>query len=64
MVQIRDPDALISTDALAARLGRGDLRCYDCTTYLEPAPAGSAVPYESLRWSSSRHRATKASSLN
>ena len=46
MVQIRDPDALISTDALAARLGRGDLRCYDCTTYLEPAPAGSPVPYE------------------
>ncbi len=46
MVQIRDPDALISTDALATRLGRGDLRCYDCTTYLEPAPAASAVPYE------------------
>ena len=46
MIRMRDPDALISTDALAARLGRGDLRCYDCTTYLEPAPTGAGVPYK------------------
>src|SRR4029079_18745172 len=42
---MRDPDALISTAALEARLGRGDLRCYDCTTYLEPAEVGAGVPF-------------------
>jgi len=42
---MRDPDALISTDDLAARLGRPDLRVYDCTTYLEPAAPGSDDPY-------------------
>jgi thiosulfate/3-mercaptopyruvate sulfurtransferase len=42
---MRDPNALISTDALARELGRPELRVYDCTTYLEPAPAGSDVPY-------------------
>ena len=45
MVQMRDPDALISTTSLAARLGRADLRCYDCTTYLEPAEPGAGVPF-------------------
>ena len=43
--RMRDPDALISTDDLAARLGRPDLRVYDCTTYLEPTPPGSDDPY-------------------
>jgi thiosulfate/3-mercaptopyruvate sulfurtransferase len=42
---MREPNALISTDALARRLGDSQLRIYDCTTYLEPAPAGSDVPY-------------------
>src|SRR5690349_16518131 len=36
---------LISTAELADILGQGDLRLYDCTTYLEPAPAGRGVPY-------------------
>jgi len=43
--RMRDPDALISTDDLAARLGRPDLRVYDCTTYLEPPAPGSDDPY-------------------
>jgi thiosulfate/3-mercaptopyruvate sulfurtransferase len=43
---MRDPDALISTDALAARLGQPGLRVYDCTTYLEPADPGSDDPYK------------------
>lgn len=42
---MRDPDALISTDALARELGRADLRIYDCTTYLDYQPPGSDVPY-------------------
>jgi thiosulfate/3-mercaptopyruvate sulfurtransferase len=41
---LRDPNALISTEALAA-LGGADLRCYDCTTYLEPAAPGDGVPF-------------------
>ena len=43
--RMRDPDALISTDDLAARLGRPELRVYDCTTYLEPAAPDSDDPY-------------------
>jgi thiosulfate/3-mercaptopyruvate sulfurtransferase len=43
---MRDPDALISTDALAARLGQPGLRVYDCTTYLEPPDPGSDDPYK------------------
>src|SRR5215471_6892310 len=39
------PDALITTEQLAGSLGQPDLRIYDCTTYLEPAPAGSDDPY-------------------
>src|ERR1700739_4791622 len=35
----------ISTAELAGILTQPDLRLYDCTTYLEPAPAGSGVPY-------------------
>ena len=36
---------LISTVELAGILDRPDLRLFDCTTYLEPAPEGSGVPY-------------------
>jgi thiosulfate/3-mercaptopyruvate sulfurtransferase len=43
---MRDPDALISAEVLAAQLGRADLRCYDCTTYLEPADPGAGVPFK------------------
>ena len=43
--RMSDPDALISTDDLAARLGRPELRVYDCTTYLEPPAPGSDDPY-------------------
>jgi thiosulfate/3-mercaptopyruvate sulfurtransferase len=42
---MREPNALISTDALARDLSRGDLRVFDCTTYLEPPPPGSDEPY-------------------
>ena len=35
----------ISTTELAGILDRPDLRLFDCTTYLEPAPEGSDVPY-------------------
>jgi thiosulfate/3-mercaptopyruvate sulfurtransferase len=42
---VNDPNALISTDGLARQLGRDDLRIYDCTTYLDPAPAESEEPY-------------------
>ncbi len=43
---LRDPDALISTDDLAARLNQPGLRVYDCTTYLEPPDPGSDDPYK------------------
>jgi thiosulfate/3-mercaptopyruvate sulfurtransferase len=36
---------LISTADLADILTRPELRLFDCTTYLEPAPPGSGVPY-------------------
>ena len=42
---MREPEALISTEQLAAALGRTDVRIYDCTTYLEPPPPGSDDPY-------------------
>jgi thiosulfate/3-mercaptopyruvate sulfurtransferase len=42
---MRDPRALIDTATLAASLGDPLLRVFDCTTYLEPTPAGSAEPY-------------------
>jgi thiosulfate/3-mercaptopyruvate sulfurtransferase len=38
-------DGLTTTSELAAILDRRDLRLFDCTTYLEPAPEGSGVPY-------------------
>jgi thiosulfate/3-mercaptopyruvate sulfurtransferase len=36
---------LITTAELEGMLGQTDLRVFDCTTYLEPAPEGSGVPY-------------------
>jgi thiosulfate/3-mercaptopyruvate sulfurtransferase len=42
---MRDPKALIGTEQLAAAIGQPDIRIYDCTTYLEPTPAGSEDPY-------------------
>ncbi len=45
---MRDRDALISTDDLAARLGQPGLRVYDCTTYLEPPDPGSDDPYKTV----------------
>jgi thiosulfate/3-mercaptopyruvate sulfurtransferase len=48
MKPLGDPDALISTDDLAARLGQPGLRVYDCTTYLEPPDPGSDDPYKAV----------------
>ena len=45
---MRDPDALISTDDLTARLGQPGLRVYDCTNYLEPPDPGSDDPYKTV----------------
>ena len=42
---MRDAQALMSTERLASALSEPDLRIYDCTTYLEPTPAGSDDPY-------------------
>src|SRR5262249_4781233 len=42
---MHEPQALVSTEQLAAALGRADLRVYDCTTHLTPAPPGSDAPY-------------------
>ena len=39
------PTALITTEQLASILGDPNLRVYDCTTYNEPVPPGSDVPY-------------------
>ncbi|KRQ94322.1 thiosulfate sulfurtransferase [Bradyrhizobium jicamae] len=38
-------NGLISTAELADILDRPNLRLFDCTTYLEPAPEGSSQPY-------------------
>src|SRR6201992_3862764 len=40
--------ALISNAELEKKLGQPDLRLFDCTTYLEPAPAGSSEPYDAV----------------
>jgi thiosulfate/3-mercaptopyruvate sulfurtransferase len=42
---MRDPDALVSTEALAAMLGESNVRIYDCTTYNNPPPPGVDEPY-------------------
>ena len=45
---MRQPDALISTERLAATLGDPALRLFDCTVHLIVPPPGSDVPYEAL----------------
>ena len=45
---MRDPHAIIDTAALAASLGDPSLRIFDCTTRLDPTPAGSAEPYTAV----------------
>ncbi|MDN4988600.1 sulfurtransferase [Bradyrhizobium arachidis] len=42
------PSAVISTRQLATLLGDPNLRLYDCTTYNEPVPPGSDVPYRAV----------------
>ena len=42
---MNQPASLLTTAQLAAMLGQADLRIYDCTTYLDPAPQGSNMPY-------------------
>ncbi len=42
---MREPNALISTEALARELGDSSLRVFDCTTYLEPPSPRSDEPY-------------------
>ena len=44
-MQYRDPDAIVSTEWLAAHLADADLRLFDCTVYLRPAPPDSGRPY-------------------
>lgn len=43
-----EPTPLITTEQLAAQLGDPNLRLYDCTTYNEPVPPGSDVPYRAV----------------
>jgi thiosulfate/3-mercaptopyruvate sulfurtransferase len=40
--------SLVTTEQLAAELGDANLRIFDCTTYLEPLPAGSEAPYAAV----------------
>src|ERR1700744_3875349 len=40
--------ALITSAELAGQLDRPNLRLFDCTTYLEPTPAGSDEPYNAV----------------
>src|SRR5439155_23278126 len=42
------PTPLITTEQLAAHLSDPNLRLYDCTTYNEPVPPGSDVPYRAV----------------
>lgn len=42
------PSSLITTGQLAAILGDPNLRLYDCTTYNEPVPPGSDMPYRAV----------------
>lgn len=41
-------NGLITTSDLAGLLDRPDLRLFDCTTYLEPAPPNSDAPYTAV----------------
>src|ERR1700704_2793205 len=42
---MRERSGLITSAELADIIGQPNLRLFDCTTYLEPAPDGSKVPY-------------------
>lgn len=42
---MHDPNALVDTSQLAAMLGDPALRIFDCTTWLDPQPAGGDQPY-------------------
>jgi thiosulfate/3-mercaptopyruvate sulfurtransferase len=42
---MREPQALMRSEQLAVILKEPNLRIYDCTTYLEPAPPNSDQPY-------------------
>ena len=42
---MRDPNAIISTETLAALVGQPNVRIYDCTTYNNPPPPGVDEPY-------------------
>jgi thiosulfate/3-mercaptopyruvate sulfurtransferase len=42
---MHDPNAIISTEQLAALLGDPKVRIYDCTTYNNPPPPGVDLPY-------------------
>ncbi len=42
---MRDPQALVSTEQLDAMRDDPRVRIFDCTTYFDPPPAGSDVPY-------------------
>ncbi len=42
---MRDPNAIISTEALGELLCQPNVRVYDCTTYNNPPPPGVDEPY-------------------
>src|SRR6202167_501079 len=42
---MQERNGLITSAELADIIGQPDLRLFDCTTYLEPAPDGSNIPY-------------------
>ena len=45
-IALHDPEALVSTEWLAARLSDPKLRIFDCTTYLRPPQQGTKAPYQ------------------
>ena len=65
-MQYRDPDALVSTQWLEDHLDDADLRIFDCTVYLRPAPPDAGVPYhpESGRSDYERGHIPKAAFLD
>jgi hypothetical protein len=45
-IAFADPDAVVQTDWLAARLADPGLRIFACTPPLRPAQAGTNAPYQ------------------
>ncbi len=45
-IALHDPEALVSTEWLAAHLNDPKLRIFDCTTHLRPPQSGTNAPYE------------------